>query len=52
MRRADVDDIVRGGHIGEASVIDLRERCLHVEGNGLRESSKGVTCQALAISFS
>ena len=42
MRGADVDDVVRGSHIGEASVIELREWCFHVDGNGLRESSKGV----------
>ena len=42
VRGADVDDFVRGGHIGEAPVIELRERCFHVDGNGLRESSKGV----------
>ena len=42
MRRADVDDIVRGDHIGEASVPELRERCFHVDGSGLRESSEGV----------
>ena len=40
MRRADVDNVVRGGHIGEASVIELWEWCFHVDGNGL--SSKGV----------
>ena len=42
VRGANVGDIVRGGHIGEASVIELRERSFHVDGNGLRESSKGV----------
>ena len=39
---ADVDGVVCRGHIGEAPVIELREQCFHVDGNGLRESNKGV----------
>ena len=39
---ADVDDVVCRSHIGEAPVIELRKRCFHVDGNGLRESNKGV----------
>ena len=42
MRGADVDDIVRGGHIGETPVVELWERCFHVDGNGLREACEGV----------
>ena len=42
MHGADVDDVARGSHIGEASATELREWCFHVDGKGLRESSKGV----------
>ena len=35
VRGANVDDVVRGRHNIEASVIELRERCFHVDGNGL-----------------
>ena len=55
VRGANVDDVARGGHIGEAPVIELRKRCFHVDGNGLRESSKSVQAghdAMLAISFS
>ena len=42
VRGADVDDTVCGGHSGETPAVELWKRRFHVDGNGLRETCKGV----------